>query len=120
MAYFITDDNSTNGRDPNINITNGIHSIKGKTSVNIFVSNYKIKHIKFNKGEYIRCLEPTLTENITSDQPDAHSTNSVTLQKMMAEQAQPDTFNPPHLTETQHQIKVKCPPGGICLAICKI
>ena len=36
MAYFITDENSTKGRDPNINIINGIHSIKGKTSVNVF------------------------------------------------------------------------------------
>ena len=32
MAYFLTDDNSTKGRDPNINIINGIHKIKGKTS----------------------------------------------------------------------------------------
>ena len=37
MAYFITDDNSTKSRDPNINIINGIHKIKGKTSVNILV-----------------------------------------------------------------------------------
>ena len=41
MAYFITDENSTKGRDPNINIINGIHSIKGKISVNVLVSNYK-------------------------------------------------------------------------------
>ena len=34
---------------------------------------------------------------MTSDQPDTHSTNSVTLQKMMAEEVEPDTFNPPHL-----------------------
>ena len=40
MAYFITDEDSTKGRDPNINITNGIHNIKGKTSVNMLVSNY--------------------------------------------------------------------------------
>ena len=51
MAYFITDDNSTKGRDPNINIINGIHKIKRKTSVNILVSNYTNKHITFNKGE---------------------------------------------------------------------
>ena len=50
MAYFITDDNSTKGRDPNINIINGINKIKGKTSVNILVSNYTNKHITFNKG----------------------------------------------------------------------
>ena len=36
MAYFTTDEDSTKGRDPNINIINGIH-IKGKTSVNVFV-----------------------------------------------------------------------------------
>ena len=35
---------------------------------------------------------------MTSDQPDAHSTNSVTLQKMMAEEVQLNTFNPPHHT----------------------
>ena len=33
MAYFITDDNSTKGSDPNINIINGIHKIRGKTSL---------------------------------------------------------------------------------------
>ena len=38
--YFITDENSTKGKDPNINIINRIHKIKGKTSVNILVSNY--------------------------------------------------------------------------------
>ena len=35
MAYYITDENSTKGKDPNINIINDIHKIKGKTSVNI-------------------------------------------------------------------------------------
>ena len=33
MAYFITDDNITKGRDPNINIINGLHRIKGRTFV---------------------------------------------------------------------------------------
>ena len=94
MVYFITDENSTKGRDPNINIINGIHCIKGKTSVNVLMSNYT--NTLFNKGEYIGHLDPTITDNMTSDQPDAHSTNSVTLPKMMAEQVQLDTFNPPH------------------------
>ena len=84
MAYFITDDDSTKGRNPNINIINGIHSIKGKTSVNVLVSNYTKKHIKFNKGENIGHLEPTIEDSMTSDihtqsQPDSHSLNSVTL-----------------------------------------
>ena len=33
MAYFITDQDSTEGRDPNINIINGIHKIKGNLSM---------------------------------------------------------------------------------------
>ena len=95
MAYFITEEDSTKGRDPNINIIKGIHNIKGKTSVNVLVSNYTNKHIKFNKGEYIGCLEPAIDDSVTSDkqihkQPDAHRTNSVTLQKL---QVQPDTFS---------------------------
>ena len=32
----------------------------------------------------------------TQGQPNTHSTNSVTLQKMMAEQVQLDNFHPPH------------------------
>ena len=52
MAYFITDEDSTKGRDPNINIINNIHNIKGRPSVNVLVSNYTNKHITFNKGEY--------------------------------------------------------------------
>ena len=96
MAYFITDDNSTKGRDPNINIINGIHKITGKTSVNILVSNYTNKHITFNRGESIGHLEPAITNDMTIDQPETHSANSVTLQKMMAQQVQPDIFDPPH------------------------
>ena len=98
LAYFIIDNNSTKGRDPNINTINGIYKIKGKTSVNILVSNYTNKHITFNKGENIGCLETTLTDNMTIDQPETHSAHSVTLQKMMAEQVQPDIFDPPHHT----------------------
>ena len=101
MAYFITDEDSTKVRDPNINIINDIHNIKGKTSVNILVPNYTNKHITFNKGEYVRNLEPAIEDNVIRDllshaQPDVHSTNSANIQKMMAEQVKPDTFDPPH------------------------
>ena len=37
-AYFISDQDSTKGKDPNINIISHIHNIKGETSVNILVS----------------------------------------------------------------------------------
>ena len=86
MAYFITNDNSTKERDPNINMVNGIHKIRGKTSVNILASN----------GEYIGHLETIIMDDMTIDQPETHSAHSVTLQKMMAEQVQQDIFDPPH------------------------
>ena len=96
MAYFLTDDSTPKGKDPNINIISGIHKIKGKKSVNILVSNYTNKHLTFHKGEYIGHLEPAVMDNKTIDQQDTHQTNSVTLKKMMAETVIPDTFNPLH------------------------
>ena len=64
MAYFLTDDSTPKGRDPNINIINGIHKIKGKTSVIILVSNYINKHLTFHKREYIGHLEPAVLDSI--------------------------------------------------------
>ena len=95
MAYFITDDNTPKGKDPNINIISSIHKSKGKTSVNMLVSNYTNKHLTFHKGEYVRHLEPAVMDNNTIEQTETHQTNSVTLKKMMAETVTPDTFNPP-------------------------
>ena len=102
MAYFITDEDSTKGRNPNINIINGIHNIKGRTSVSVLVSNYTNKHITFNKGEYVGNFEPAIEDSANSDLPshaqlDTHSTNSVTTQRMMADQVEPDTFHLPHI-----------------------
>ena len=96
MAYFITDNNTPKGKDPNINIISGIHKIKCKTSVNILVSNYTNKYLTFHKGEYIRHLEPAVMDNNTIEQTETNQTNRVTLKKMMAETVTPDTFNPPH------------------------
>ena len=64
MTYFITD-NTLKGKDPNINIINGIHKIKNITSVNILVSNYTNKHLIFHKGEYIRHLKPAFIDDTT-------------------------------------------------------
>ena len=92
MAYFLTDDSTPKGKDSNINIISGIHKIKGKTSVNIPVSNYTNKHLMFHKGEYNGHLEPAVMD--TTDQQ-THQTNSLTLKKMMSETVTPDAFNPP-------------------------
>ena len=106
MAYFLTGNNSTKGRDPNINIINSIHKIKGRKSVNILVSNYTNKHITFNKEEYIGCLEPAITDDTTIDGSESHSANSITLQKMMAEQVQLDIFDPPHTLKPDIQSRL--------------
>ena len=95
MAYYITDNNTSKGRDPNINIIDGIHKIKGRTSVNILVSSYTNKHLTFHKGEYVGHLEPAVIDDTTIDQKETHQTNSITLEKMMAEQVKPEIFNPP-------------------------
>ena len=76
MAYFLTDDNTPKGRDPNINIISGIHEIKGETSVNI------LGH-----------LEPAVLDSM--NQQETHQTNSVTLKKMMSETVTHDAFNLP-------------------------
>ena len=93
MAYFLTDDSTPKGKDPNINIIDGIHKIKGRTSVNILVSNYTNKHLTFHKGEYIGHLKPVVLDS--TDQKDTHQTNSMTLKKMMSETITPDTCSPP-------------------------
>ena len=93
MAYFLTDDSTPKGKDTNINIIDGIHKIKGKTSVNILASNYTDKHLTFHKGEYIGHLEPAVLNS--TDQQETHQINSVTLKKMMSETVTPDTFSLP-------------------------
>ena len=97
IAYFLTDDSTPKGRDPNINIIDGIHKIKDRTYINILVCNYTNKHLIFHKGEYIEQLEPAVPDS--TDQRDIHHANSVTLKKMMSETITPDTFNSP-----QHEL----------------
>ena len=62
MAYFNSDQDSIKGKDPNIHIIDGIHSIKGKTYINVLISNYTNKHVTFNKGEYVGHLELPIGE----------------------------------------------------------
>ena len=60
------------------------------------VANYTNKQITFNKGEYIGYLGPAITDDMTIDDSETHSTHSITLQKMIAEQVLPDIFDQPH------------------------
>ena len=53
------------------------------------VANYTNKHITFNKGQCIGHMEPTI------DRMSQILVNSVTTQKMMDDQVQPDNFTPP-------------------------
>ena len=92
-AHFVTDDSTPMGRDPNINIIDGIHKIKDRSTVNVLISNYTNKHLTFHKGEYIGHLE--LIELDSTDQGETHQTNSITLKKIMSETVMSDTFDLP-------------------------
>ena len=101
------DDSTPKGRDPNINIIDGIHRIKDRSTVNVLISNYTNKHLTFHKGEYIGHLEPI--ELDSTDQGETHQANSITLKKMMSKTVMSDTFNPPHhkiLTPVQNSLKL--------------
>ena len=94
------------GKDPNINIIDGIHKIKDRSTVNAIVSNYTNKHLTFHKGEYIGHLEPL--ELDLTDQGETHQANSITLKKMMSETVMSDTFIPPcHEISTPVQNSLK-------------
>ena len=105
-AHFITDDNTPKGKDPNINIIDGIHKIKDRSMVNVIVSNYTNKHLTFHKGKYIGHLEPL--ELDSTDQGETHQANSITLKKMISKTVMSDTFNPPcHEISTPVQNSLK-------------
>ena len=96
MAYFISDQDFKKGKDPNIHIINGIHNTKGKGHVNILISNYTNIHITFNKGEHVGHLEPPIEEiQHTPANTDSLTKHSITTERMMAEKAEPDTFESP-------------------------
>ena len=106
-AHFIADDSTQKGKDPNINIIDGIHKIKDRLTVNVIVSNYTNKHLTFHKGKYIGHLKPLELQPM--DQGEAHQANSITLKKMLSETVTSDTFNPPHheiLTPVQNSLKL--------------
>ena len=92
-AHFIVDNSMHKGKDPNINIIDGIHKIKDRSMVNVIVSNYTNKHLTFHKGKYIGHLEPLELKPI--DQGETHQTNSIILKKMMSKTVTSDTFSPP-------------------------
>ena len=97
MTYFISDQDSKKGKEPNIHIIDDIHNIKGKTYVNVPISNYTNKHITFNKGEYIGHLElPIEDMQQIPEDPESLTTHSITTERMMDKKVEPDTFRPPH------------------------
>ena len=95
-AHFVMDDSTPKGRDPIINIIDGIHKIKDRSTVKILVSNYTNKHLTFHKGEYIGHLELIVLDS--TDQGEMHQANSITL-KNMSKTVTSDTFDPP-----QHEL----------------
>ena len=88
VIYFISNQHTKEGLDPNIHPLDGIYS-KKKSMLYVMVANYANKHITFNKGQCIEHMEPPI------DKMSNTSLNSLTTQKMMDDQVQQDTFIPP-------------------------
>ena len=63
LAFFLTDDNTDEGRNPSIKMLYGIHKIKDRKTIPIIVVNNTNKHITFTKGRYIGQFEPAITED---------------------------------------------------------
>ena len=85
-AYFISDHDLKKGKEPNINIIDGIHNIKGRTYLNVLISNYTNEHVTFNKWEHVGHLE-LLIEDMqqVSEECGSLTAHSITTKKMMAE-----------------------------------
>ena len=82
MAYFISDQDSKKGKNPNILTIDGINNIKGKTYVNVLISNYTNKHITFNKGEYLGHLKPSIEDmQQISEDSGSLTTHSITTKR---------------------------------------
>ena len=99
-AHFVTDDSTPKGRNPHINIINGIHKIKDRSVVNILISNYTNKHLTFHKGEYIGHLEQIVLDS--TDQGETNQANSITLKKMMSKKMTGMIDPPLDVSHTRH------------------
>ena len=95
MGYFISNQHTNKGLDPNIHVIDGIYNIKGRSTLHICVANYTDKHVTFNKGHYIGHIEPSIAHMPQT------SINSLSTQKMIDKHAQLDTFTPPLHTLTE-------------------
>ena len=57
-AHFVTDDTTHKGKDPNINIIDGIHKIKDRSTIHVIVSNYTKNTSPFIRVNTLDVLSP--------------------------------------------------------------
>ena len=89
VGYFISNQHINKRLDLSIHVIDGIYNIKDRLTLHIFVANYTNKHITFNKGQCIGHIDPSI-EHMPQT-----AINSLTTQKILDEQVQPDIFTPP-------------------------
>ena len=66
----------------------GIYNIKDRFTLHILVADYTNRHVTINKGQCIGHLEPSTDHMLQT------ANNSLTTEKMLDENIQPDTFMP--------------------------
>ena len=72
-------------------------NIKGRTYVNVLVSNYTSTHVTFNKGEQVGHLElPIEDMHQIPEDSGSLTAHSITTKRMMAKRVEPDIFKLPH------------------------
>ena len=95
---FISDQDSIKGKDANINIVNGIHTSKAEQQLIFWYLIIATNTSHLTKENYIGHLENIDEEDNSQphENPDAYTTSSVPTKRMMSEQVETDTFEPPH------------------------
>ena len=75
VTYFISNQHTKKGLNPNIHVIDSIYNIKGKSTLHIIVVNYTNKHVTFNKGQCIGHMERQI-DNIPQTCHQCHHTEN--------------------------------------------
>ena len=92
MTYFISNQHTGKGLDPNIHVIDDIYDIKGTLTLHIIIAKYTNKHVIFNKGQCIGHMEPFI------DNMPQTSVNSIITQKIMDKKFNQTLSTPLYIT----------------------
>ena len=89
VGCFISNQHINCRLDLNNHVLDGIYDIKDKSMLHTLTTNYTNKHVTFNKGQCICHMQPSIDHMLQI------AINSLTIQMMIDEHIQPESFTPP-------------------------